>query len=84
VTTPEAAVQRLVGCGLVMVADRNGYSGYEWVFEQASESGDSGPPASRLVGASQFSDAVSSDACETSTWEAGRGFFVVSRPPWPC
>jgi hypothetical protein len=76
VTTPEAAVQRLVGCGMVAVADRNGYSGYAWVFERPSASGDAGPPASRLVGASKFSDAVSFDACETSTWEAGRDFFA--------
>jgi hypothetical protein len=76
VTTPEAAVQRLVGCGMVAVADRNGYSGYAWVFERPSASGDVGPPASRLVGASKFSDAVSFDACETSSWEAGRDFFA--------
>jgi hypothetical protein len=76
VTAPPAAVQRFVGCGMVAVADRNGYSGYQWVFEQPSESGDAAPLASRLVGASQFSDASSSEACTTSSWISGRDFFA--------
>jgi hypothetical protein len=70
------AVQRLVGCGMVVVADRNGYSGYSWIFEQPSESSDAAPPASGLVGASKFSDADSSDPCPTSSWGAGRDFFA--------
>jgi hypothetical protein len=74
VISPPAAVQRLVGCGMVLVRDRNGFSGYEWVFEQPSESGDAAPLASRLVGASEFSDATSSDACISSSWGAGRDF----------
>jgi hypothetical protein len=75
VTIPPAAVQRLVGCGMVVVRDRNGSSGYEWVFEQTSEAGDAAAPASRLVGASEFSDASSTEACTTSSWSAGRDFF---------
>lgn len=75
VTIPPAAVQRLVGCGMVVVRDRNGSSGYEWVFEQTSEAGDAAAPASRLVGASEFSDASSTDACTTSSWSSGRDFF---------
>jgi hypothetical protein len=70
------AVQRLVGCGMVVVADRNGFAGYTWVFEPPSESGDAALPASRLVGASKFSDADSSDPCPTSSWRAGRDFFA--------
>jgi hypothetical protein len=69
------AVQRLVGCGMVVVIDRNGFSGYSWVFEQPS-TGDAAAPASGLVGASKFSDADSSDPCPTSSWGAGRSFFA--------
>jgi hypothetical protein len=76
VISPLAAVQRLVGCGMVVVVDRNGYSGYTWVFERPSESGDAAPPASGLVGASKFSDAFSSEPCPTSSWFAGRDFFA--------
>jgi hypothetical protein len=76
VISPLPAVQQLVGCGMVVVVDRNGYSGYPWVFEQPSESGDATPPASGLVGASKFSDADSSDPCPTSAWGAGRDFFA--------
>jgi hypothetical protein len=76
VTVPPAAVQRHVGCGMVAVVDRNGFSGYGWVFEQPSESGDAAPPASRLVGASRFSDASSYEACTTSSWSSGRDFFA--------
>lgn len=76
VTAPPAAVQRLVGCGMVAVSDRNGYSGYTWVFEQPSEAGDAEPPPSRLVGASLFSDVSVSEACTTSSWSSGRDFFT--------
>lgn len=75
VISPPAAVQRLVGCGMVMVVDRNGYSGYGWVFEQPSGTGDAAPPAAGLVGGFLFSDAFSSDPCPTSSWLAGRDFI---------
>lgn len=70
------AVQRLVGCGMVVVIDRNGYSGSAWVFEQSNEPGDAAPPASGLVGASKFSDAVLLERCPSSSWRAGRDFFA--------
>jgi len=76
VFSPPAAVQRLVGCGMVVVLDRNGFSGYSWIFEQPSVSGDAAAPAARLVGASKFSDADSLDPCPTSSWGAGRDFFA--------
>lgn len=69
------AVQRLVGCGMVVVIDRNGYSGSAWVFGQPSEPGDAAP-ASGLVGASKFSDAESLEPCPSSSWRAGRDFFA--------
>jgi hypothetical protein len=68
VISPPANVQRGVGCGLVAVGD---YSKYERVFEQPSKSGYSATPAPRLVRATQFSDASSSDGCSTSSWRAG-------------
>ncbi len=67
--SPPANVQGFVGCGMVAVAD---YSGYEWVFEQSSESGGSAAPAPRLIGASKLSGASSFDAGSTSSWRAGR------------
>jgi hypothetical protein len=70
----EVAVQRLVGCGMVMVIDRNGFSGDGWVFEQPLESTDAAVAAPRLVGATRFSDATS-EICDTSTWLAGRDFL---------
>ena len=70
------AVQRLVGCGMVVVIDRNGFSGHAWVFEQSSESRDAAPLVSGLVGASQFSDADSTGPCPSSSWAAGRDFFA--------
>lgn len=69
------AVQRLVGCGMVVVVDRNGFSGYAWVFEQPSQSG-AAPPASVLVGAAHFSDDLSSNACTPTSWSVGRDFFT--------
>jgi len=66
---PVAAVQRVVGCGMVMVVDRNGFSGSGWVFEQPLES--AGAP--RLVGSSRFSDA-STKGCDPNAWGAGRDF----------
>lgn len=69
---PEPAVQRLVGCGLVVVIDRNGYSGTGWVFEQPLESTDAAAP--RLVGSTRFSDATS-ETCEPFVWSAGPDFF---------
>lgn len=68
------AVQRLVGCGMAVVIDRNGFSGYAWVFEQPNESSDAATAAG-LVGASKFSDVDSFDPCPTSSWIAGRYFF---------
>jgi hypothetical protein len=65
------AVQRMVGCGMVMVVDRNGYAGFGWVFEQPLESTGAAEP--RLVGSSKFSDATS-EACTPNVWGAGRSF----------
>lgn len=76
---PEVAVQRLVGCGMVMVIDRNGFSGDGWVFEQPLESTDAAVASPRLVGATRFSDA-SSATCDTSTWLAGRDFISECDP----
>jgi hypothetical protein len=70
----EPAVQRFVGCGMVMVVDRNGYSGVGWVFEQPLESTGAAPGEPRLVGSSKFSDATS-EACTPDVWGAGRDFF---------
>jgi len=72
---PEVAVQRMVGCGMVVVVDVNGFSGDAWVFEQPLESTDAGPAAPRLVGSSRFSDATS-ETCSPFTWSAGRDFFL--------
>jgi hypothetical protein len=69
------AVQRLVGCGMVVVIDRNGFAGHKWVFEQPSASGDAARSAPALVGASKFSDADTSEACPSSSWSVGREFF---------
>ena len=69
---PTPAVQRLVGCGMVMLTDRNGFSGYSWVFELPNASGDAATGVPRLVGASQFSDASSSEPCDRSSWSSGR------------
>jgi len=80
---PEPAVQRLVACGMVMVIDRNGYSGDGWVFEQPLESTDAAAAAPRLVGSTRFSDA-SSEACDTHTWEAGRDFFECEEEVVAC
>jgi hypothetical protein len=76
---PTTAVQRLVGCGMVVVIDRNGYGGKGWVFDQPSESGDAAPPA-LLVGAMQFSDADTTEACTSSSWQSGRDFFAECDP----
>jgi hypothetical protein len=66
---PEPAVQRLVGCGRVVVIDRNGYSGTGWVFEQPLESTDAGATVPRLVGSTRFSDATS-ETCDPLVWSA--------------
>lgn len=76
VTVPPAAVQRLEGCGMVVVIDRNGYSGRAWVFEPSIASGDAAPAVSRLVGAAKFSDDQSFEPCPMSNWRAGRDFFA--------
>lgn len=76
---PVAAVQRVVGCGMVMVVDRNGFSGSSWVFEQSLES--TGAP--RLVGSGRFSDA-SSEACDPFVWGAGRDFYECEEEVVTC
>jgi hypothetical protein len=70
----EPAVQRLVGCGMVIVIDRNGYSGTAWVFEQPLESTDAAVAAPRLVGSNRFSDA-SSETCDPFIWFAGPDYY---------
>jgi hypothetical protein len=78
VTSPPANVERFVGCGLVAVVD---YSGYEWAFEQPSESGASSTPAPRLVGAARHESASSTDAGSTSPWRAGVNFATCDYGP---
>jgi hypothetical protein len=77
------AAQRLEGCGMVMVVDRNGFAGDGWVFEQPLESTDGAVAAPRLVGSTRFSDA-SSEACTPRVWGAGRDFFECEEEVVSC
>lgn len=70
----EPAVQRWVGCGMVVVIDRNGYSGSGWVFEQPVESMDAAAAAPRLVGSERFSH-TSSETCDPLVWLAGPAYY---------
>ena len=65
-------VQRIEGCGRVLVVDRNGYAGDGWVFEALLKvPGDL--TSLGLVGAIKFGD-VHFAPCQTSAWVAGRDF----------
>jgi hypothetical protein len=71
---PVPAVQRVVGCGLVAVLDRNGYSGTAWVFDQPLEPTGAAAIVPRLVGSTRFSDA-GSETCDPRVWFAGPDIF---------
>jgi hypothetical protein len=65
VTSPQANVQRFLGCGLVVVLD---LTGYWWTFQQPRDSATLAP---RLVGAARLSEASSLDAGSAWSWGAG-------------
>ena len=67
------SVQRLEGCGRVMIDMANGATGEAWIFERPLASVDAGGASERLIGGHQFSD-VPSGPCHTFLWIAGRGF----------